>query len=130
MTLPLDTFRAVLGLSPWPFWQFGQAQVSGAIVPIISKCSTLTFEYDWQGNDEAGRESVRRAIVDAEEKFLSYMQFRAMPTYTDYAVVDWPRYYEANLTRWNDIDATGRRIAALAPEGYIQAMGVEQLTLI
>lgn len=129
MSLPLDTFRALLGLHPYHFWQLADSG-PGALVPIESKCSTLVYEYDWQGSDAAGRESVRTAIADAEWKMLDYLGYRVMPEYTDYDLVDWPRYYEANLSRGADWDATGRRIAVLAGEGYIQAMGVEQLTLI
>lgn len=130
MTLPLDTWRSIIGLPPWQFWQFGQSPGTNAIVPINSKCAPLVFEYDWQMSDQAGRASLRDAITDAEEKFMTYVGYRALPTYVDYALVDWPRYYEADLTRWSDRDATGRRIAVAAPEGYIQALGVESLTLI
>jgi hypothetical protein len=126
LPLPLDTFRAVLGLPPWHFWQFADS----TIVPIQSKCSTLTYEYDWQGSDAAGRESVRTAIADAEWKMLDYLGYRVAPEYVTDAVVDWPRYYEASLNRGSDWDATYRRIAVAAPEGYVNALGVEQLTLI
>lgn len=127
--LPLDTFRASLGLNSWHFWQFADSG-SGAIVPVVSKCSTLTYEYDWQGSDAAGRQSIRDAIQAAEWKMLDYVGYRPMPEYVDYALVDWPAYYVANATRWGDYDASGHRIAVTAPEGYIQAMGIESLTLI
>ena len=61
---------------------------------------------------------------------LDYLGYRPMPEYVDFALVDWPRYYEASLARGYDFDATGRRVAVAAPEGYVQAMGVESLTLI
>ena len=127
--LPLDTFRAALGLPPWHFWQFADSG-AGAIVPVVSKCSTLTYEYDWQGSDAAGRRSIEDAIQAAEWKMLDYLGYRPMPAYVDYALVDWPSYYVANQTRWSDYDATGHRIAVMAPEGYIQSMGIESLTLI
>lgn len=130
MTLPLDTWRAIIGLPPWQFWQFGQSPGPNAIVPINSKCAPLVFEYDWQASDQASRSSLRQAIVDAEEKFLTYVGYRALPTYTDFALVDWPRYYDASQVRYRDLDATWRRVAVEAPDGYIQAMGVESLTLI
>jgi len=126
MSLPLDTYRAFLGLPPWHFWQFADSG-QGAIVPIHS---TLTYEYSWQGSDAAGRADVREAINEAENKLLDYLGYRPMPAYVDFATVDSPRYYDANKTRWRDVDATGRRVAVLAPEGYVQALGVEQLTLI
>ena len=127
--LPLDTWRSILGLPPWAFWGFADSG-PGAIVPINSKCSTLTYEYDWQGSDAAGRQSIREAIDTAEWKMLDYLGYRPMPAYVNFALVDWPRYYEANLVRGYDFDATGRRVAVEAPEGYVQAMGVESLTLI
>lgn len=127
--LPLDTWRSITGLPPWAFWGFADSG-SGAIVPITSKCSTLLYEYDWQGSDAAGRQSIREAIATAEWKMLDYLGYRPMPEYVDFALVDWPRYYQASLDRGYDFDATGRRIAVQAPEGYVQAMGVESLTLI
>lgn len=127
--LPLDTWRAAMGLNPWHFWGFADSGPN-AVVPINSKCSTLTYEYDWQGSDAAGRESIREAIEAAEWKMLDYLGYRPMPTYVDYALADWPRFYQANLVRFSDYDATGRRVAVQAPEGYVLEMGVEQLTLI
>lgn len=114
---------------PWAFWGFADSGPN-AIVPINSKCSTLTYEYDWQGSDAAGRQSIRESIATAEWKMLDYCGYRPMPEYVDFALVDWPRYYEANLVRGYDFDATGRRVAVQAPEGYIQAMGIESLSLI
>ena len=129
MTLPLDTWRAAMGLQPWHFWQFADSG-SGAIVPILSKCSTLTYEYDWQGSDAAGRQSIREAISTAEWKMLDYVGYRPMPEYVDNALVTWPRDYQANLYRGRDVDATWRRIAVQAPEGYVLEMGIESLSLV
>ncbi len=130
MSLPLDTWRAFLGLPPWHFWQFADGPGGNAIVPIVSKCSTLTYEYSWQGSDAAGRADVREAISEAENKLKDYLNYRPMPEYVDFALVDWPRHYDASMARLWDADATGRRVAVQAPEGYVQALGVEQLTLI
>lgn len=124
--LPLDTWRAQLGLHPYHFWGLADTRY----VPIVSKCSTLVYEYDWLGSDAAGRSSIRQAIDDAAVKAATYLGYRTAPEYVDYALVDWPQYYQANLQRSWDFDATGRRVAVQAPEGYVQAMGVESLTLL
>lgn len=129
MGLPLDTWRAFCGFPAWHFWQFADGPGNNAIVPIKSECSTLVFEYDWQSSDAAGRTSLRESIREAERMLLDYLGYRVCPTYVE-ATVDWPRLYDAPMSRLRDLDATGRRVAVLAPEGYIQAMGVEQLTLI
>ena len=115
--LPLDTWRQELGLTPWHFWGFADSGV-GAIVPIESKCSTLVLEYSWQGGDAAGRYDIRQAIERAEQKLLTYLGYSVAPHYVTDAKVQWPRHYEANLTRGWNMDATGRRVAVTAPEGY------------
>ena len=129
MPLPLDTWRESIGLQPWHFWGFADSG-AGAIVPINSNCSGLVYEYDWQGSDAAGRESIREAIQTAEWKMAEYVGYRPMPTYTDHALVDWPRPYVSNQVWWGDSDATWRRTAVQAPEGYVLEMGIEALTLI
>jgi hypothetical protein len=123
--LPPDIWRAELGLHPWFFWGLTHPQ----LMSIDSKCSPLTFEYGWQGSDTAGRDDIRRAIERAEEMLLSYLGFRVAPQYTE-QTVDWPRYGVTGQTRYLDSDATGRRIAVMLPEGHVQAVGIEQLTLI
>jgi hypothetical protein len=129
MSLPLDTWRAFCGFPPWHFWQFADGPGNNAIVPIDSKCSTLVYEYDWQGSDAAGRASLRESIREAERMLLDYLGYRVAPEYVK-TTVAWPRLGDASMGRLRDYDATGRRVAVLAPEGYIQAMGVEQLTLV
>lgn len=129
MSLPLDTWRAFLGFNPWHFWQFADGPGNNAIVPIDSKCSTLVFEYDWQGSDAAGRASLRDSIAEAERMLAEYLGYRPSPAYAE-VTMPWPRYLDASLVRYRDQDATGRRVAVVAPEGYIQAMGIEALTLI
>ena len=124
--LPLDIWRQEIGFEPWKFW----GCADGTIIKDDSKCSGLVREYSWQGTDAAGRDDLRRAIERAEEELASYLQYRVAPQYVETLPVDWPRFNDASMVRYRDVDATGRRVALLAPEFYIQAMGVEQLTLI
>lgn len=123
--LPLDTWRAEMGLSPWHFWGFAHPTYA----PIDSKCSALTFEYSWQGSDVAGRDDLRRAIERAEEMLLGWLNYRVAPQYAE-RTIPWPRAYEASMGRVRDLDATGRRVAVQLPEGQIRALGVEARTLI
>lgn len=124
--LPLDIWRAEIGMSPWLFWGLADN------VTIIdqSKCSGLVREYSWQGTDAAGRDDLRRAIERAEQQLFAYLGYRVAPQYVATEPLEWPRFNSANWTRDADIDATGRRVAMLAPEFHIQAMGIEQLTSI
>lgn len=125
MSLPLDIWRAEIGLNPWFFWGMAHNQY----MPLNEHCSPLTFEYAWQGSDAAGRDDLRRAIERAEQMLLSYVGYRPAPAYTE-QTVDWTRYHQIDQVRYANQDASGRRVAIPLPEGYVQALGVEQLTLI
>lgn len=126
MLLPIETFREELGLHPYHFWGLADTRY----VPINSKCSGLTFEYDWQGSDAAGRESIRRAIRDAESKLRTYLGFWPAPMYVETDPLPWPRFNDVSQVRYMDLDATGRRVAMNAPDGHVQRMGIELLTII
>lgn len=127
--LPLDTLRAYLGLPPWQFWGFADPPGPNSIVPMKPDCPTVTYEYDWQGSDAAGRASIRQSIADAERMAADYLGFYPAPTANE-AVVPWPRYHDIALHRGINRDATDRRIALQLPHGYVQALGVERLNLI
>jgi len=123
--LPLDIWRADIGLEPWKFWG-----CAGGPIADTSKCSGLLREYSWQGSDTAGRDDLRKAIERAEEKLFTYLGYRVAPQYVATEPLPWPRWEDASQARYRNMDATGRRVAMMAPEFHIQAMGIEQLTLI
>lgn len=124
--LPLDIWRAEIGFNPWLFWGLAD----GTIIKNDSKCSGLVREYSWQGTDAAGRDDLRRAIERAEDTLFKYLGYRVAPQYVTTEPLPWPRFNDAAMVRYRDLDATNRRVALLAPEFHIQAMGIEQLTLI
>lgn len=124
--LPLDTFRALLGLHPWHFWGLADSRY----VPINSKCSGLVLEYSWQGSDATGRADIRRALETAEQKLRTYLGYWPAPKYVETDPFPWPRYGDGAQVRYRDLDATGRRIAVQAPDCHIRAMGVESLTFV
>jgi hypothetical protein len=124
--LPLDIWRSEMGWNPWLFWGLADGQ----IVVDNSKCSGLVREYSWQGSDAAGRADLRLAIERAEETLFRYLGYRVAPQYVETDALEWPRFNDASLVRYANVDATGRRVATMAPEFHIQAMGVEHLTAI
>jgi hypothetical protein len=115
-----------MGFSPWLFWGLAD----NVIVIDNSKCSGLVREYSWQGTDAAGRDDLRRAVERAESVLYDYLNYRVAPQYIETEPLAWPRFNDASMVRYRDLDATGRRVAVMAPEFHIQAMGIEQLTLI
>lgn len=124
--LPLDIWRAELGLHPWHFWGLADTQ----IVPVTANCDSIVAEYSWQRNDMAGRDDIRRAIERAEQALHTYLGYWPAPKYVETPPLTWPRFNDASQVRYIDQDATGRRVAMPAPDFYVQAMGIEQLSLI
>ena len=107
--LPYETFRAILGVSPLHAWGLG-----GAAAPVASKCNTLVQEYAWQDAQAVGRAEIRAAIATAEARLRDYLGYSVAPHYTSDTLA-WPMAWSPTVQ---------------LAEGYIEAVGVEQLTPI
>lgn len=123
--LPLETWRRLLSWNPWHFWGLSDSQYT----PIDGACSDLVYKYAWQGTGAGSRGEIERAIRDAERKFRNYMHFRPAPEYVS-ETVQFPTYHQP-LGVWRGRAAIdGRWPSVQVPEGYVQGLGVESLTLI
>ncbi len=122
--LPLDTFRSILGYNPYHFWG-----LEGAAVPIDSQCSTLIAEYTYQNSNIGGRDTIRQALINAQERLRGYLQYPIAPQYIE-ATVPYARYFNQQFQRFTPVDSTGRWVSAQMPDGYIEAIGIETLTLL
>lgn len=124
-SLPLDQWREEIGYHPWHFW--GISDVDH--FPLTSKCNSLVYEYGWQMADQAGRDDIRKAIMDAEQILYDNLNYWPAPVYTE-ATFPWPKYQDVNLFRNGRMDPRGNWISVQLNEGMVQAIGVETLTLI
>ena len=104
--LPLETWRSIFGVAPLSLWGLG-----GAGAPVTSKCNSYVHEYAWQETQFVGRHEIRQAIETAETRLREYLGYSVAPHYVS-EVVAW-HYPNVQLG-----------------EGYVQAIGVEELTLI
>lgn len=123
--LPLDTWRSIMAFHPWHFWGLADNN----LLAVTSACNGIVTEYPWQATDAAGRAEIRAAIEQAEKRLYDYLGVYPAPRYVE-TTVPWPRYLDASLMRTTPRDPTGRWLTVQAPDGYIQAAGVEQLTSI
>ena len=123
--LPLDTWRAIIGVQPWHFWGWADTN----IVPLTSACNDVTQKYAWQDADAAGRFDISQAIEQAEARLTGYLRFAPAP---HYIVEDppYPRYPDERVDRLGYIDAAGRWPAIQMNEGMIQKCGVLTRTLV
>lgn len=116
--LPLETWRTLMGLHPYHFWQLSSSDK----VPVDTGCNTLVWSYPWLSVDAASRQDISQAIEMAEQKLAMYLGYSVAPRYVS-TVLDWP----VSDGLWG---ADGRWLSAALPEGWVQAVGTEQLTLL
>lgn len=123
--LPLETWRQVLGYNPWHFWGF----VNSSVPQNPTGCDDIIQKYDWQGPNQAGRESIARAIETAETRLAEYLGFDVAPVYHD-IIVPFPKYMDRKASRRYTVDPSGRNISVRVPNGLVQQVGIPQLTLL
>ena len=78
LLLPLETWRAIFGINPFHFWQLENTSK----VPIETAANPLVREYSWSYGDTAGRQDIREAIWDAQEKLRGLLGYSVAPRWT------------------------------------------------
>ena len=120
--LPLETWRNILGYHPYHFFQ-----LSNSTIPLDG-CNDLVWSYPWLSADAASRQDVRNAIISAESILTRYLNFSPAPRYVE-QTYPWPVLADGGQ-RWGPIGADWRWLTVPTDEGYVQAVGTEQLTLL
>lgn len=124
MTLPVDTWREILGYHPWHFWQLASNEIAG--LDIKSACNTLVYEHAWQSDDTAGRAQIRDAIETAQFRLFEYLNYRVCPQYVE-KTFQYPRPYDRHMSYGRASDSTGRYLSIDVKEGFIREIGTEAL---
>jgi len=124
MSLPLETLREIIGYNPYHFWGLTNRKV-----PVTSACNTLLTEYSWQSANEAGRADLRRAIETAETRLQTYLGYAVAPHYVT-ETLDYARFYDQTFLATLPVDVRGHWKSVTLAENMVQAVGVEQLTLL
>lgn len=122
--LPLESFRQILTYNPYHFYG-----LANDLAPVTSSCNTLVNQHAWQQADQAGRGEMREAIENAEERILSYLGYSVAPRYVEYTL-PYALYFDERIWRISPMDSRGEWISIKFPEGYVQAVGIEQRTLV
>lgn len=125
--LSLEEWRRAFGINPWFFWGISANTPAG--LRQTAQADVVWRNDAWQSDDDAGRNDVVAAIRSAERLLLAYCGYRPGPQYTE-ATVDWPRLGDTWLSRSAPINARGQWLSVALPEGLLQAVGTEQLTLV
>jgi hypothetical protein len=88
--LPLDTWAAILGISPW---EFNNCRFP---VPKAAQCSDSTYQFPWQ-KDHLSREEIGEAIASAEFMLAKELYYWPYPRYTVGEPVQYPRPHQREL---------------------------------
>jgi len=118
-TLPLETFRRLMGFDPFHFWGLSNRQI-----PIHGACDAIIQQHTWQDSDAVGREQIAEAIATAEGLVREYLGFAPAPQYRETSLL-WPT---SNAPYWADV--WGHSTTVNLGEGYLQAVGSEKYTQI
>lgn len=123
--LPLDSWRKYMGYNPFHF-----NGLSNSKVPVTSACNTLVQKYEWQRVDAVGRSEIVQAIESAEARLQEYLGYSVAPHYV-IKTYDFPHYLDAHQWRIGlNIGADSRTIPVSLKEGYLQAVGIENVISI
>lgn len=125
--LPLDTWRSIISFHPTHFW--GVAGTGTEALAVDTGCESIVRQYAWQNSDAVGRVEIAGAIETAETRLREYLGYSVAPRYVT-EMLAWPQYLDLSLVLWGGVGADERRLSVQLSEGYIQAVGVEQLTAI
>lgn len=117
MTLALSEWYDIMGINPWHGFQ-----LSNELMPIDSKCNTITCERAWMDADRVGRHEIRRAINRAEELLFQYLNYWPTKRFRE-VTLQYPRLGNHALHRFVNSDPTGHWISLQMPEGQIQSLG-------
>lgn len=123
--LPLDRWRYLMGYHAFHFWG-----LVNSTIPDNSRCAPALRKYAWQDADAVGRETIKEAIEAAEADLYRNLGYRVAPDYAS-DTLPFPQYADSRLWRFGPYAAGDDRwLTVRLREGYVQAVGVESLTLI
>lgn len=110
--LPLDTFRQIMGVDPWHFWQMSTP----------TGCSSVYTHYRWLGDGYVARHDFIQAIVMAEQTLARKLEFWPGLRYQENEIVRLivprqPVLYNRTPMKihvdWHRVQQVGRRTWAL-----------------
>ncbi|HSS97105.1 MAG TPA: hypothetical protein VLK33_08745 [Terriglobales bacterium] len=88
--LPLDTWAAILGISPWEFNQMSFP------VPKSAQCKDSIYQFPWQ-RDHLGREEIGEAIASAEKMLADELLYWPYPRHFVGEVQQYTRPHQREL---------------------------------
>lgn len=124
--LPLDTWRSILGYSPWAFWGWSTGSATG-VLPTPTGCSQPMRAHSWQDSDNGSRDDVAFAIENAENTLRQYLGYSVAPHYAE-EILKYPSGTVLNSNRYSWGLYNSAWPSVQLSEGYVQTLGPRALT--
>lgn len=120
--LPLDSWAAILGISPWEF--------NGMTYPgkKSNQCKAVFQQFQWQ-QDHLSREEVAQAIADAEQMIADELLYWPAPKYFVDVPVEYPRPLRREQFGYGRT-SRGESKSVQLPWGHVVSGGMFNRTLI
>lgn len=124
--LALEEWRQVVGYNPLHFWGLSDPTYA----PLTSACNAVVREYGWQGDDAAGRDDIRRAIMTAEERLRELLGYATAQRYVE-KTFEWPQLWNSAYKRYGYAAADNTWATIELPnDAKVRSVGVEKMTSI
>ena len=116
-SLTLSDWYQIMGIHPWHGFQ-----LSNELIPLDSKCNTITCERAWIDAQRVGRYEIRSAIKRAEEIAFQFLHYWPSLRHHE-LIIDYPTLGNRTMTRSYNVDPQGRWVSIQLPEGHVQGLG-------
>lgn len=123
--LSLDEWSQIIGLDPLAF-----NQLSSATVRRNNTCGDIFFQYDWQHSDRIGRDTIARAIQQAEQEISREAGFNLMPDWTVDERLPYPRPAAPELYNIYGLNPRWQMKSVEANRGWVVSGGIRAKSLI
>lgn len=122
--LPLDEWAQIIGINPL-HWNGLDSNLFQNNV-----CGEIFFQYDWQHSDRIGRETIARAIREAELEMAAEAGFNLMPDWTTEERLPYPQPAIPGVYNMYGTNPKGQLNSLELRKGYVISGGVRAKSAI
>ena len=122
--LPLDEWAKIIGLSPIAFNGLDSNLLNNNV------CGELFYQYDFQHSDRIGRDTIARAIREAELEMAKEAGFNLMPDWTTEERLTYPQPGMPGVFNMYGTNPRGMLNSVELRRGHIISGGVKTKTLV
>ena len=120
--LSLSQFAKIMGLHPLHF--------EGVYVADQSHCGSAWFQYDWQNFQRVSRETIARAIMDAENQIEDFLGYNLLPDWTIDERVQTSRPFYKDLVNYGNGNMRGYGQTIRPVKNWFISGGMREATVI